>query len=34
MEQTDKNLKNVAKSKMLKTKFKAICIQNYKDQLQ
>ena len=31
---TDKNLKSVNKSKMLKTKFKAICIQNYKDQLQ
>ena len=31
---TDKNLKNVTKSKMLKTKFKTLCIQNYKDQLQ
>ena len=31
---TDKNLKSLTKSKMLKNKFKAICIQNYKNQLQ
>ena len=30
---TDKNLKNISKSKLLKTKFKTKCIQNHKDQL-